>query len=537
MNNCYHIILFNILLMIVSIQCDSVSNSSSNTSKKIPLDQPLLQSPDSASTIQSTSTSLSWLAVSGAEKYTVQITGTKDFDSVLTASVTSDLYFEVDDLSYNKTFFWRARALNEEGMTGPWSESWLFTTPKKPEEELVTTSLQSPGNGWEKQETDLTLKWDTLKNAVNYRVQVSMDSEFLSLRADTVVNSNTYHLSQLSFKKTYFWRVKPILNQEDSKWSKAFSFTTKASDEDTDITKPKVNISGSHFEIPENEILTLTANASDDSGISSLEIYVDETLVKTCSNSSSCSHSADSYTIGSHSYYSVATDASSNVNKSQSETKNFEVIASVPENKTVKIMPLGDSITEAFGYRLPLWNMLTGNGYSIDYVGSQSEAHPDLPDTDHEGHGGWTIDDISAEVNGWLLTYQPDVVLLMIGTNDIAWWTSLSANQIADKHAHLVDQISNNISPEAWILVGSIPPQSSEIVAPINIDRSQLTIDFNQGVKERMQQRIDAGRNIIFVDIHSQLTLAHLADGIHPNEEGYKIIAETWYEALLPVLP
>lgn len=204
--------------------------------------------------------------------------------------------------------------------------------------------------------------------------------------------------------------------------------------------------------------------------------------------------------------------------------------------REVKIMPLGDSITEAFGYRVPLWDKLTKADYNINYVGSQSTPNPDLPDTDHEGHGGWKIHDIAEKVNGWLDAYKPDVILLMIGTNDVAWWTPKTGTEIAQSHAELVDQILANSSEATQLLVASIPPQSSKIIEPNEVDRAKLAKDFNAEMERLMQERIEKGKNIIFVDMYSQLSVDQLRDGIHPNDEGYRVMSQTWFDALKPLL-
>jgi hypothetical protein len=68
---------------------------------------------------------------------------------------------------------------------------------------------------------------------------------------------------------------------------------------------------------------------------------------------------------------------------------------------TWKIMPLGDSITDgvgsssgAGGYRDDLYQLLTNNGVSFDFVGSINDGVS--PDPDHEGHDGATAEDIDA---------------------------------------------------------------------------------------------------------------------------------------------
>src|SRR5579859_901846 len=90
----------------------------------------------------------------------------------------------------------------------------------------------------------------------------------------------------------------------------------------------------------------------------------------------------------------------------------------------VPIMPLGDSITAGVGsmngsgYRAALWYDYQAAGYRVDFVGSGHNGPQDFPQQ-HEGHPGWRIDQLSAHIVGWLATYQPHIILLQIGTNDI----------------------------------------------------------------------------------------------------------------------
>src|SRR5947208_9439666 len=84
--------------------------------------------------------------------------------------------------------------------------------------------------------------------------------------------------------------------------------------------------------------------------------------------------------------------------------------ASAESNGGVKVMPLGDSITEGTqvpgGYRIGLWQRLAAGGYRVDFVGSQYNGPSNLGDHDHEGHPGWRIDQIDANITGWLRTYN-----------------------------------------------------------------------------------------------------------------------------------
>ncbi len=98
-------------------------------------------------------------------------------------------------------------------------------------------------------------------------------------------------------------------------------------------------------------------------------------------------------------------------------------LAVPPPKPAMRVMPLGDSITDGLlppgGYRSDLWQYLTADGLDADFVGSRSNGPPQLGDRDEEGHPGWRIQELYAHARGWLLRYRPDVVLLHIGTNDV----------------------------------------------------------------------------------------------------------------------
>jgi lysophospholipase L1-like esterase len=205
---------------------------------------------------------------------------------------------------------------------------------------------------------------------------------------------------------------------------------------------------------------------------------------------------------------------------------------------TLTVMPLGDSITLGVngGYRNHLWDLLTGAGRTLDYVGSQYDQYAKAPDKDHEGPPGWTIGNIADAVDAWLATYAPGYVLLMIGTNDVAWWCAMTASEVADQHAALVDRVLGN-RPEAWVVVASIPPESSSVIQPNDVDRAQLAVDFNVEIRARVQTRIDAGARVRFADVNAVLTVSDLYDGIHPTEDAHATIAQVWFDALQPILP
>jgi hypothetical protein len=205
-----------------------------------------------------------------------------------------------------------------------------------------------------------------------------------------------------------------------------------------------------------------------------------------------------------------------------------------------RIMPLGDSITRgwwgsaySWGYRKPLYGSLTSCGYSFDFVGSQVDGS--FPDPQHEGHDGWRTDQILSNVNGWLIAYYPDIVLLHIGTNDITQGYH-DANQV-NYILNAIDAYEINNNKHVTVVLALMINRRIDSPA---IKRSQTT-QFNSDVNNIAQNRIANGDDIIVVDMESALNYnigVDMADEVHPNDNGYVKMAAVWYNALADyVLP
>lgn len=200
--------------------------------------------------------------------------------------------------------------------------------------------------------------------------------------------------------------------------------------------------------------------------------------------------------------------------------------SSIYAQSPIKVMPLGDSITYGYpyggGYRIELED----KGIPIDFVGSERNGPAELADKDHEGWLGWEISGIAGSVVGWLNTYQPEYVLLLIGTNDVNHNADLS--QAPTRLSNLIDTILNTL-PNAKVLVGSIPP----INDPTNNARA---VAYNSAIPGIVSQKQSQGKKVYFVDIYNALTLSDLNDGVHPNLVGYGKMASAWYSVLAPLV-
>jgi lysophospholipase L1-like esterase len=203
--------------------------------------------------------------------------------------------------------------------------------------------------------------------------------------------------------------------------------------------------------------------------------------------------------------------------------------ASAETNGGIRVMPLGDSITEGTqvpgGYRIGLWQRLGSGGFRADFVGSQFNGPANLGDHDHEGHPGWRIDQIDANITGWLHSTSPRTVLLHIGTNDVL--QNFNLGGAPGRLSTLVDRITAGV-PNAEVFVATIIPLA-------NSGQEANVRTYNATIPGMVQSKVNAGKHVHLVDMHSAVTTADLIDGIHPNATGYDKMAATWFAALRSV--
>ncbi|VUX46548.1 hypothetical protein DF3PA_240003 [Candidatus Defluviicoccus seviourii] len=295
------------------------------------------------------------------------------------------------------------------------------------------------------------------------------------------------------------------------------------------------------------------------------------------------------------------------------------------------IMPLGDSITVGIsdkddfgkdvratlgGYRKILYEKL---GDKIEFIGeavdregeSVSPAWPDLDERaelgSHSGFPGiysgtyteqydpnnhkFSSYNLINKIDSLFLKFQPEAVILMIGSNDLnreerlkysGMTTSYSDDpikgSIAKQAAHdrvgaIIDEIRNaDTDPntagvqkniDIHIFVATVPPpqdvdnlslwpgdteisgysNTANFVGPNPAGLAGW--DWNLGILASVQEKLDAGdTKVHFVDmresfneIGSMTALSLDPSGLHPSETGYANIAEKWKDALEDVFP
>jgi lysophospholipase L1-like esterase len=259
------------------------------------------------------------------------------------------------------------------------------------------------------------------------------------------------------------------------------------------------------------------------------------------------------------------------------------VSAAVNDTDTVKIMCIGDSITDGYvpeyegSYRKFIYHDLTEKGYKVDMVGSKGEGYtPEFTDEStgesfgfdngNTGYSGYAIKSYAGR-NGILETLKqtncleeqkPDIITLQIGTNNIIDNHDMDENMrdLGD----LIDYILDSTPEDTVLYVTSIPaldPNRTEVYDWFSNYRhspdwqtqysdEEALESVNNAVKE-YNSRIDAmikdrslteeeakAENVKIrlrgADVGSVISDVKtlLFDGVHPNNDGYRAMGTYW---------
>ena len=139
--------------------------------------------------------------------------------------------------------------------------------------------------------------------------------------------------------------------------------------------------------------------------------------------------------------------------------------------------------------------------------------------------GGWKIAQLMPLIPSPALQDPPHIVLLMIGTNDIAQNDNLA--NAPERLGELIDALIEE-APEALIVVAKI--------TPLSFGGSGVGA-YNDAIPAVVEERAADGKHVVLVDQFEGFPTSELGDGVHPNQKGYERMAGVWYEAIEDSLP
>jgi lysophospholipase L1-like esterase len=228
------------------------------------------------------------------------------------------------------------------------------------------------------------------------------------------------------------------------------------------------------------------------------------------------------------------------------------VLANYSSNHPVKIMAIGDSITDDCeingAWRKYLEPLLDANGYPFTFVGRNNSAvAAGFTKTAHEGYCGSVIAApgvLTSPVYSYagtnvylqlivpdaLAANTPDLILLLIGANDIGRGRdpgTVASNDLP----HLLDTIFATV-PNVNIICCKITSLDNAMLPGLNYGQYfQNVFKYNAYLQAVINKRRALGQNVFLADMFSVVDPNTMfgGDHLHPNALGLQAIAQEFF--------
>jgi hypothetical protein len=173
--------------------------------------------------LDTTSITFQWNKLQDAGKYFIQLSLNPSFAGIAKSDSTTDTVKTITGLLEGKRYFWRVQVKNIAGSSGPWSDLWNFVTfiplPSMPQ--LVAATPYPNRPGW------FTFKWQKVKNADQYFIQLSDKQSFATVfMSDSTTSDTVKNLTGINEIQKYYWRVQAKNIGGFSLWSNVWNFST-----------------------------------------------------------------------------------------------------------------------------------------------------------------------------------------------------------------------------------------------------------------------------------------------------------------------
>lgn len=193
-------------------------------------------------------------------------------------------------------------------------------------------------------------------------------------------------------------------------------------------------------------------------------------------------------------------------------------INSIKSASPVRVACIGDSLTRGTEYTLFLWDHLGSTNYLLSDFGVGGTTISMVSEKPYRNQSAYTL----------AQDFQPNIVIIMLGTNDASDGVNEdTASFIADYKTLIATFQALSTKPSIYLVM---PP-------PIYNSAGLSNIILNSRVLPGIQTvATQTGVTLIDANTPLQNKADLFTDGVHPNADGAKIIADTIYAKLAPAL-
>lgn len=201
----------------------------------------------------------------------------------------------------------------------------------------------------------------------------------------------------------------------------------------------------------------------------------------------------------------------------------------------MRIVLMGDSITDMERDRTDNKVTSYGFGYGFFLQGYLSEKYPQEHTIYNKGISGNRTVDLYARIKQDCWNYQPDLLSILIGVNDL--WHDIEWNNGVE-----IDRFERIYRMYIEDTKKVLPNVKLMILEPSLLKYGATEAKWDEFVKikdyAKVVKKIAEDYNAVFVPLQERLEkLAekntpqyYLYDGVHPSVAGAKVIADAWIE-------
>ncbi|KAI0452286.1 SGNH hydrolase-type esterase domain-containing protein [Xylaria acuta] len=212
----------------------------------------------------------------------------------------------------------------------------------------------------------------------------------------------------------------------------------------------------------------------------------------------------------------------------QLSTFNRNYSSPMTSRVSLRLMPLGGSITygvgssDGNGYRRFLYEALGSCGFNPSMLGSRKTGTMDS--NSHEGWRGFKIHEIQEKGIKSAKVQLPNIFAVNSGSNDcIQDFEIGKAGERIDDMLHRLWEAS----PGSTIVL-------STLVMNCDGQVNSRVVEINDQIRKLVGRRAGEHKRIVLADMYTPCGPqgGDLMDGLHPNDAGYKKMADIWYNSI-----
>lgn len=201
----------------------------------------------------------------------------------------------------------------------------------------------------------------------------------------------------------------------------------------------------------------------------------------------------------------------------------------LPANK-VRIMPLGSTLTKGEvdfpgSYRKQVYQLLTQQGYSVDFVGSKvTNRFPGI-DPHHEGTADKFITFFTRFAEFWLDKIDtPDMILLHVGIFDFL--RGIDIANTPSRYSDLIQEIARLRPTTRIIATNLISKQGTQL-------HRDIQTHFNPFIEDIVKQNAANGILVNYLDIASFVKDIDVDEKSLLTQQGYDNMGDGWVSAIV----